>query len=1094
MRLHIERPGFRPGSVMILVMGMLAILAITISTFVTLSRINYQAAVGRNYSARMDILCHGVLQRVRVILARDLDSSQEQFDHPGWDPWLASVLPDGGNWTYVSDLELRDAGTQDGAALRAPANLPATPPPPLAGAGPFPADADGDGLVDSYLVPISGASSFPDNLRAYYAVRIVDNAQFNSRHHMKWESFRTATTEPDQTDGRIDSRAGRPRLPHVNLRGLRNWVSVTTARAPDNPDASPGPDPDAVAPEPGYDFDNNFDLWLGSDAAGSEAAFFATVGAPVTPPCGLEDDVALRTFGNDPNSSKYLQLWPTSFRITDVDPAINRVRMDARRVVSSTTRTRTLRWMRGETYGAADPLELFSPFDLRKLYDPALSPADNRTAAPAKLDRLFGWMKNRSILGPRNDAAADARRAQYLANLFEYMSADPGPVYDPISYRGRIAVTRQPYIISMLREGDTGAWPPNSMRRFAGRFGIMIHNPFDRPLSLAPYRLRFESVLGVGSPFAASAIAQSPNPLDVDLSTANINGGGPILPAFGTTLISTDNTGGNPNGIRTALQLPNALQAAGPQLIVTLWRNVDVNGVTTAIATDRIDSRAALLNGRGLDFRDWDTPGPNTTLAELVAIANNGWFNSSQSSEKAAAGVRSAIYRPMGVPTEVNPQYPAHAVAEWIGTTEQPRNSSALGAVGQPPYMTGAYNPGQVLNTLDANPVLEAAGGRFIFGYSVPVPKRGYLINVGELARVLVVGPVPGPTLNDTVTMPDLLAAASRKSRGEVAGTFGAGNSWAWMHGERDIRFDLYDPAPDDLGQPFANSRILDIVSLSHTASGQTGTFEPYRHTGNPADLDDTAEDAPTLAGNGRPAYREGLINLNTAPPVVLANLVFPRGLRTEDRVANGANVRFANDFFRYVHAGGNPVRSPSEMFLYSRYVQTRANEGAYAGNAAYDRFRFATAPNALANGWDLAVNNILTGDSALGDSDDWTCPFENDYPSGTTTAVHNPPPAWVGGVNVGYRQIGYVNDFCERDQLWAGNSNVTTVRSDTYTVYVLVKLLRFNTVGGVTTVEDAGESRVCAVLDRTVCNPPVPGGPAGRLVLPRVLAQQFTE
>jgi hypothetical protein len=252
---------------MIMVLGVLFLLAIIISTFVVFSRLSYQASVGRSYAVRTELLAHGALNQVRTLLARDLEVGQEQFDHPRFDPWLASILTDnqgrfdaatgrGAVYRYVTRLDLADTGWSPGytagnlatigtgavnggrvpdnvnmASTRtvngvstlghfetagnfADANRDGIPDylvtSPNAPANWYYVDADGDGKADSVLTGIGGGVSFPDGTCAYMAVRVVDNAHLNPVQHSKWAPFRRYNADnwpahhTDITDGRID--------------------------------------------------------------------------------------------------------------------------------------------------------------------------------------------------------------------------------------------------------------------------------------------------------------------------------------------------------------------------------------------------------------------------------------------------------------------------------------------------------------------------------------------------------------------------------------------------------------------------------------------------------------------------------------------------------------------------------------------------------------------------------------------------------------------------------------------------------------------------------------------------------------------------
>jgi hypothetical protein len=986
--------------------GTLTLMASTLCLFVIMTKVGHSAATARNAAVRMEIAADGMLQRIRSTLARGLEPDMPGFDHPRFDPWLATVVPDRGVWTYLTRLDIENPGARGPAWNGRPAdNVPAEPVRRIEGDGPWYVDSDGDGLQDAVLRPLSeGLAEHPDGTRLYAAVRIVDNAGFNSRHHLKWpvDPLRNRTpipaTGPDPVDGAVDWRPDMPRLPQVNLRGLRNLGELAGA-ATDNPDG-PG--------DPDRDFDLRADRWMGSDDPATAAALRAAGLPDAPPPFHLSDDLALRMFLPQASMNKYLLHWPTTFS-PDTAPTVaaGRLRNDLRRMISGVTRSRTVRWMRGPDNDPASPPELWSMFDLRKLS--RLAPSE----AAGRLDTLFAWMKGRGILG------TDDRRAQFLANLYEYVradvpaSADP----DPIVYSGPAGLTppiapktgfsRQPFLNEIIREGDTHYMKKGETRKWSGRFGVELSNPFDTAIDLTKYRLRLESV--PFGPLTATSILQPA--VDFDFPP-----GATIAPG-GFFWAATD---GDADAV-----LPASCIRMGPRIVISLIRKAAAGDVVV----DRVDTRDPTVDGRGLDFRDWETAADPVEQVALIAAANNGWVNMAGIKVHPSRGVRSVIYRPAG-------ETPSHIAGEWLGTAVVSANNSYLRGVGQPLGTAGRANPRQAVGTMGP-PATAADGSPLVFAFAPPVPRRGPPANLGELTRLWVVGPGPGKTLSE------FLAEASAASRN---GDYGPGNSWAHVTGDRMLRFDVYDPTPDPSGRPYANARLLDLVSLYLTASGVNGPFEPVRHAdaagATLVALDDSPEDPADTDADGanRPGYREGLINVNTAPRTVLANLPFPRRMRTGDRVTNGRNVDFAEALRAYT-AAGNVFRDVSDVVLWAKTA-----DPAVAGPA-----------------WDVLI---------------------------TTPA----DPA-----------DDHILEMADRDAVWSTALNSLTTRSDVYTAYIVVKLMRPREGRP---VEDLGEARLVAVLDRTVCrpaprtppaagpaNPAFPPGdlpPARITKLPRVLARQY--
>jgi len=776
----------------------------------------------------------------------------------------------------------------------------------------------------------------------------------------------------------------------------------------DEADVTDNPDGDLE-----YDFDDGFDIWTGSDTPDLASENLTP------PPIGLEDDLPLLTFNPTKVAGKYPLLWPSAFGDAAGTTAQDDFRRNLKRLVSSTTKTWNFRRLTAPDGSSG----WYSPFDLRKL----------AVAAPAQavpqLDELFSWMRAGNVLG------TDSRRAQYLANLYEYLRRGGGPLYEPIVYRGMIGFTRQPYLTALIREGDKGgALPKGRTRDFDGRFGVKIYNPGGDPLSLAPYILRFRSVVPPGSLLTAGAVLMPA--LDVPLNDPQLAD----MSAFQSLFLATDNVAGQ--GV--SFKLPADVLKVGPRVLVELVRNIPGVG---EVVFDRIDTSKPTLNGEPFVWPDWDVTDP-----VLVAVANNGWTNDTGGSVQVSMGARTGMIRPQGDPFSALPQFPAHMTNEFLGQGKWTRNASNLGARGQPYGDVTATNESQVFGAFGP-PAVDNTGRPFIFGFPIPLPKRGGIVNPGELGRVLIVG--------NTVARPitDVFAEASAKARTE---NFGPSARWAWLNGERSLRFDFYDPAPDPAGKPYANMRMLDWVSAYATASGKDGPFAPVKFgglAGTDPMPDDTDDDAIDTNGDDRflPAYREGLINVNTAPRLVLRNLVWPRALRTGNRVTAGKNFDFAEAMYNHVTVQGNAFENLSDVFLWTKSVDPAVSA------SAWDQFLFDAT-----------------------DLNDYDSPLEQAYPSfEPNQAPYSAAPAWL----VHFRNSGYINDMAERDALWAGNSNVLTTRSDVFTVYILVKVVRTTAAG----TEDFGESRMCAVLDRTNCDPVGSAG-SRHPVLPRVLARQFVE
>lgn len=162
----------RRGNAMIMAVSLTVLLAIIGSSFVLMSRLDRQSTRGVEAAALADAAVEAVIAAIQKQLAADMFQDNgtlkpDLYDYPGSDAnhdrWLASIEPvaetDANgvttyHWPHISDLQ--------GPGQRLQIH-----------ASPWPndyADADGDGIPDSILQPVPGLAG------VWYAVRIIDNS------------------------------------------------------------------------------------------------------------------------------------------------------------------------------------------------------------------------------------------------------------------------------------------------------------------------------------------------------------------------------------------------------------------------------------------------------------------------------------------------------------------------------------------------------------------------------------------------------------------------------------------------------------------------------------------------------------------------------------------------------------------------------------------------------------------------------------------------------------------------------------------------------------------------------------------------------
>lgn len=1281
----------RRGSVMVMVLGVLFLLAIIVSTFVVFSRLSYQAGVSRTYSVRTDLLAGGVLNQVRTLIARDLEQTQEPFDHPRFDPWLASMLTDdqayGTTYRYISRLDQADTAWNSGAGAAAGGRVPDNINMATAGVhqataglfadadsdgvpdGAFYVDADGDGKADSLLSAIGGGVTFPDGTCAYMAVRVVDNAHLNPTQHNKWTPLRLnnggwPNVIQDSTDGRVDwgwipdSTAGgrfvpRKRLPHVSFRNLRNVASLMfgstfnvagpavpgspsltdplgnqlavvfseTAPFRDNPDAGEV-EPSASRMADGLDrsvitgnswhWDESPDFLMLSDSmyfpyepgrelhsagyAGSTAhgvagpsvttAYADPAGARV--PFTIEDDLALRTWNTDPRANKYAHLYRIPFGIRNLggtpsgNPALHYERNFAR-MVSSVTRERTQRWMRDQNGNTV----LQTPFDLRRLlagsgdYDAAGNPTG---LLMGKLNLLMSYFNQYGILAnPGIDARGTfttpvfQRRAQFLANLCEYIRGWPGgPSPDrpganvvPTAYNfsGTVVygVCRQPFLTEMARDAGAATLVADGQTRdFSDvQLGVEVYNPFSTPINLSRYQLVFEAVAGGG---VTNLLA---SPVTIDLAPV-----GQIEPR-GYVWVGTDVTatviGVNARLALTAAQI-NELRRMGPRVVVSL-RCLATNNVS--LLMDQLDTRLESELPGGLlyrytagssltdparattsvDFGDWDGTGAADPAA-VRALAQAGFVNNT-GADVSYLSRRSGLVRPMAPPYSTTDAYFAASFGEPLsGVTTNlalalRRDPGTGGALSGSPFTPSAINPPQPGVSDNTPPIRTFAGSDHAFGTEILLANRGVapvhgtrFVNLGELGHVMTIGNGPA------VSLTHFCAGASEyartlpiKATGQVAvppytrpytlaerpvpypcDRNAGSNNWWYINFERQIKFDIYEgaqPDPNGSGMPFCNNaRILDILSLymgNGTSASTQADFAP--HLGP---QEDTSEDwLPDGGGNPGPerrsAYREGRININTAPSQVVACLPFPRCWHAQtnellfysrfycDGATTGKSVWFseclagtdAANGVGYLNTvlpnGRDPYfANPSDVFLFA--------QGANPDIAG----RFF---NNFGMGWDASFVEANNGGAESHNYVGANLPRKSTECRVNPHAIGYQYPvnrnqyvtADLTDTPFGHVVRGFSMDKTMRDEAWATCTNAVSTRSDVFTAYVLIKLIR-PTPGrpqpsnGNLEWQDLGETRMVAIIDRTNCVIDTASGRVDPRTLPRVLGRLMVE
>jgi hypothetical protein len=1052
----------------------------------------------------------------------------------------------------------------------------------------------------------------------------------------------------------------------------------------------------------------------------------------------VADDMALRTFTAAVSMNRYANMYPSVFgfdnlgvnqRSWDItrnqwmtsnqppgSPAFGNpdfhYEYNLMRCVSSVTRERTKKWLTDPANpNARVPM---TPFDLRELfagggadYDAGGRPS---TLLMEKLELLRRWMRqyrvlDRNGMGPRwptpyvagNPASTAAlltqpseeRRAQYLANLCEYVKAPPAPgVYVPTAYnfvglsRPVYGLCRQPFLIAAMRDGgatqDVAAGATRNLSTV--QVGFYLYNPYDTPINLTRYRLDVNSVFETGNPSGATRRGSS---VSISLAPAG------SIPPFGFLWISTDETRSSaataPRS-RVVMSVSaadaTALRGAGPRIVAKLrcqatddnWILMDVmdsrtrgaNAPHTAGTPVNLGDYGVYAQANptpvtgGLDFRDWDGS------PQIRALANGNFVNSSGTTVR-VIGYRSGVYRPMQEQAYVlQPDHwgcysSASAVTTGLWLATGPKNSAAgplfeTGATpvwwgGGTPFLnsqptlytvypfTTVPNPPSAPRTQPqdlwvgwVNGVGLATGdfGRLISGGRFLLPNRGVdpvygtrFVNLGELALVATVGNgVAGPVANPDdpnseycFTQNTAVASEYTQSRPpaasfidpvtrtyndpQVDGYIGSTvhpanhgfpgiwmpanfNRWARINFDRHVKFDIYEglsaTAMGNTGIPYSdNARILDFVTLymgNGVRSGSLSDFQP--HTGPQSDT--SLDFIPPDEGiRRRPAYREGRININTAPALVIRCLPFPVNTRRAHmailpaRAGQGASTRYYADGARQgnnvyisealtgdcisLYATDNypvgdgtviPGRSPdrpintlnfsNDPFDWSGEAPAPGNIGigylktpyATAGGLRDPYFRdlsdivlwsnfanpriFARFYNQSGLGWDAMLNTrrLSSGTSV------------NTY---AAVPAYGQPPKMVEYKGVPHttaymepdnKRIPYPNgptDFPEqgmaahmdiRDGIWSNMTNVLSTRSDVFTAYIVIKLLRptpgvvqYATTGQ--QFEDLGELRLVAILDRTNCeiitDPTSPMyGRADRNKPARVLAKLIQE
>jgi hypothetical protein len=358
------------------------------------------------------------------------------------------------------------------------------------------------------------------------------------------------------------------------------------------------------------------------------------------------------------------------------------------------------------------------------------------------------------------------------------------------------------------------------------------------------------------------------------------------------------------------------------------------------------------------------------------------------------------------------------------------------------------------------------------------------------------------------------------------------GKNWGQTMFEREIRFDVYERARinPSTGMPICeNARILDIVSL-YMGNGTDGTSvaDFDRYAGPTAD---TSEDFDRGGNRVRPGFREGKINVNTSPFFVISSVPCSRGFRDD---MDGVNQFYSGLYDQdgctkgqvvdlgYCMAGtdlGVPgFPSQGRGYLSQTFAETFGSDGNYpaatfktlqrdpyfANISDIVMFSHAANPflagkfhNNSGVGWDASrycdygyfAYTTLGGIKMY----DRTNPYMNGY-----TYVDNCGLPWSSWTIHETQERNGDNGFSHRDPIWATASNVLSTRSDVFTAYILIKLIRPTPgirqfANGGLEWEDLGELRTVAVVDRTNCRIRA-DGTVDPAILPRILGRAVIE
>lgn len=1052
----------RRGNAMIMAVSLTVLLAIIGSSFVLMSRLDRQSTRGVEAAALADAAVEAVIAAIQKQLAADMFQANgtlkpDLYDYPGsganHDHWLASIEPvaetDANgvttyHWPHISDLQ----GT--GQRLQIDAS-------------PWPkdyADADGDGIPDSTLKGVSGLADVS------YAVRIIDNCgmvNVTTAWKRDMPGFppqmnvaRTATAADMDSYGEFLHQIDLYRL--LNRRGT---VPIDPAVVLNEAKAA------HLALMKGRDFDTSYSFDLQSilyqDLVIRDYGWFGLVpnfiNAGLVRPFGLEDEFELRnrfTINTASQTPLETALWQTvglwsdanpagPYRILPYDPAatdpINRwyahltgdlVVLSSNDDKKSVPRLQNRHLLTGYSYDRDLRVrDVTNPAD-DALDRPGLSQfvVGTRTIWPGSPGK-FRKVNLNSVLrtlmeqdhqtnnlndDPTNPLPAatnkvalkaDAMRRvalafaaagytwdegyQFIANLIDYMDDDDVPT------------VLDPAFVDPAYRLSGEVLPPGA------RPTVPIYGNERQPFIIAVYN----SVNEVGQSVGAGVELFNPYDSDINLTGWEFYYNSDASAAPSTTPLVT---------------LPNSIIRAGQRLVYHYSGAIDSN----------FDSQHVIDVGSGFTFNPASSNGELILARPLgarrIAVdrVTGNIFQATEGKATASMIWRGAANAP---------------VAPWCWARNEFSPPTEVNKTDPPTPKLGTWPK---INAND--PLLDKVG------ISIPIANRGpvwdgtawrWRVNGWyALSRVLFVGSSDLDTIIAQRNNPDLFEGENWTELGGQIARYDAGTDTITLAQDTNGN-GVYDPKPDirtitekltkdrfgnDLYDPATKTCWEGEVRLDPRAypANKTARLMARISLFSRADdrMDNENEDGDNLPGTNFDTLLEcripGRINVNTAPKAVLKAL-FP-ALRCGDypNILNEDQLDVLGGWFADAVIW---LREPGP-------AQPDTKRGPFENLADFAN-RLARFTNVDADG-----NPVLAGvpQDPVNGSILWFGTMLRTYDPTDTTVVGDP----------------YLyNDSEERDWIFSRMASLLTVRSDTFTAYILIK------------VQDI-ERRYIAILDRS--------------------------